>query len=99
MSDYSTHEIVVRVATRVSAYDKEHAVNVASSLLSPVAGVIFVVDNCKLEHSLSDAILEQIKGASYAEGMRDALTYLAELYDGVEDTDLWTDYMSEEESN
>ena len=52
-----------------------------------------------MEHSMSDAILEQIKGASYAEGMRDALTYLAELYDGVEDTDLWADYMSEEETN
>jgi hypothetical protein len=96
MSDYSTHEIVVRVAIRVSAYDKEHAVNVASSLLSPVAGVIFVVDNCKLEHSMSSAILEQTKGASYEEGMRDALTYLNELYDGVEDTDLWTDYMTKE---
>ena len=47
-------------------------------------------------HSMSDAILEQIKGASYEEGMRDALTYLAELYDGVEDTDLWADYMKEE---
>ena len=47
-------------------------------------------------HTMSDAILEQIKGASYEEGMRDALTYLAELYDGVEDTDLWADYMNEE---
>ena len=47
-------------------------------------------------HTMSEAILEQIKGASYEEGMRDALTYLAELYDGVEDTDLWADYMNEE---
>jgi hypothetical protein len=47
-------------------------------------------------HSMSDAILEQTKRISYEEGMRDALTYLAELYDGVEDTDLWADYMKEE---
>jgi len=45
MSDYSTHEIVVKVAIRVSAFDREHAVQVASSLLSPVAGVMFVVDS------------------------------------------------------
>ena len=96
MSDYSTHEIVVRVAIRVSAYDKEHAVQVASSLISPVAGVLFVVDNCQLEHSMSDAVLEQTKGASYEEGMRDALTYLAELYESIEDTDLWADYMTKE---
>jgi hypothetical protein len=99
MSDYSTHEIVVKVAIRVSAYDREHAVHVADGLLSLTDGVIFVADSKQLEHSMSDAILEQIKGASYAEGMRDALTYLAELYDGVEDTDLWADYMSEEKSN
>jgi len=48
-----------------------------------------------MNNSMSDAILEQIKAASYEEGMRDALTYLAELYDGVEDTDLWADYMKE----
>lgn len=45
MSDFNTYEIVVKVAIRVSAYDKEHAVNVASELLSPVAGVMFVKEN------------------------------------------------------
>lgn len=49
-----------------------------------------------MNNSMSDAILEQIKGASYEEGMRDALTYLAELYEGIEETDLWADYMKEE---
>ena len=49
-----------------------------------------------MNNSMSDAILEQIKRLSYEEGMRDALTYLAELYDGVEDTDLWADYFTEE---
>jgi hypothetical protein len=96
MSDYSTHEIVVKVAMRVSAYDKEHAVDVARDLLLDKAGVLFVGKNKQLEHSISGAVLEQIKGASYEEGMRDALTYLAELYDGVEDTDLWADYFTEE---
>lgn len=96
MSDYSTHEIVVKVAMRVSAYDEEHAVNVARELLLDKAGVLFVGENKQLEHSMSDAVLEQIKGASYEEGMRDALTYLAELYESIEDTDLWADYMKEE---
>jgi hypothetical protein len=96
MSDYSTHEIVVKVAMRVSAYDEEHAVNVARDLLLDKDGVLFVAENKQLEHSMSDAVLEQIKGASYEEGMRDALTYLAELYEGIEETDLWADYMNEE---
>ena len=47
-------------------------------------------------HTISEAMLEQIKGASYEEGMRDALNYLSELYEGIEDTDLWADYMTEE---
>lgn len=42
VSDFNTYEITVLVAIRVSAYDKEHAVNVASELLSPVDGVMFV---------------------------------------------------------
>jgi hypothetical protein len=42
MSDFNTYEIVVKVAIRVSAYDKENAVNVAREILSPVAGVMFV---------------------------------------------------------
>jgi hypothetical protein len=96
MSDYSTHEITVKVAMRVSAYDEEHAVNVARDLLLDKAGVLFVAEYKPLAHTLSDGILASIKKASYEEGMRDALTYLAELYDGVEDTDLWTDYMKEE---
>jgi hypothetical protein len=45
VSDFNTYEIVVKVAMRVSAYDEEHAVNVASELLSPVAGVMFVKNN------------------------------------------------------
>jgi hypothetical protein len=94
MSDFNTYEIVVKVAIRVSAYDKEHAVNVASELLTPVAGVMFV-DGKVLEHSMSDAILEQTKSASYEEGVRDALNYLSELYEGVEDTDLWGEYVAE----
>jgi len=98
MSDFSTHEITMKVKMRVSAYDASDAIDVAIGILLPVDGVMFV-DGKVLEHSMSDAILEQIKGASYAEGMRDALTYLAELYDGVEDTDLWADYMTEEENN
>ena len=42
VSDFQTYETVVKVAMRVSAYDKEHAVDVASELLTPIAGVMFV---------------------------------------------------------
>jgi hypothetical protein len=49
-----------------------------------------------MNNTMNDAILEQIKRISYEEGMRDALNYLKDLYDGVEDTDLWADYMNEE---
>jgi len=96
MSDYSTHEIVVKVAIRVSAYDREHAVHVADGLLSLTDGVIFVADSKQLEHSMSDAILEQYKSAAYGQGVRDALTELSSLYEGLEDTNLWADNMKEE---
>lgn len=96
MSDFSTHEVNVKVKMRVSAYDKEHAVEVARELLLKEVGVLFVGEYKPLAHTLSDGILASIKGASYKEGMRDALTYLAELYEGIEETDLWADYMKEE---
>lgn len=48
--------------------------------------------------SMTQAILDQTKAASYEEGMRDALSYLSELFDGVEETDLWADYMENEEA-
>lgn len=44
-------------------------------------------------HTMTDEMLEQIKGASYEEGMRDALNYLSQLFEGVEETDLWSDYI------
>lgn len=48
-------------------------------------------------HTMTEEILAQIKGASYEEGMRDALSYLSELFEGVEETNLWADYMKEGE--
>ena len=50
-----------------------------------------------MNNQMSDAILAQHKRAAYEEGMRDALYYLSDLYDGVEETDIWADFMSEEE--
>jgi hypothetical protein len=48
---------------------------------------------------MSDAILEQIKLASYNDGVVSALSELREVYGaGIEDTDIWAEYM-EEESN
>ena len=32
---------------------------------------------------------------TYEEGVRDALTYLSSLYDGINETDLWNEYMNE----
>ena len=95
MSDFSTHEVTVKVKMRVSAYDASDAVDVAIGILLPVDGVMFV-DGKVLEHSMSDAILEQHKSAAYEQGMRDALDYLSALYDGIQETDLWAEYMPEE---
>ena len=95
MSDFQTYEIVVKVAMRVSAYDEEHAVNVASELLSPVAGVMFVSEN-KLNNSMSDAILKQIREESYNDGVVSALSELREVYGSeLELTDIWGSYMKE----
>ena len=32
----------------------------------------------------------------FAEGVRYALSYLQDLYEGVDETDLWSDFMTEE---
>ena len=54
------------------------------------------MSNNKLEHSMSDAILEQVKTAAYEQGARDILSYLEEVYgEGIHDTDVWAEYMSE----
>jgi hypothetical protein len=35
-------------------------------------------------------------GEEYKEGAQYALEYLSDLYDGVEETDIWSDYFTEE---
>ena len=52
-------------------------------------------NDTKAVWSMTQEILDAIKGESYEEGMRDALSYLSQLFDGVEETDLWADYMKE----
>lgn len=52
-----------------------------------------------MEYSISNAMLEQIKGIAYEQGMKDALSYLVELYESIDETDLWKTYMTEEENN
>ena len=48
-------------------------------------------------HSMSDAILEQTKQLAYEQGVKDALNELSEVYgDGIEETDLWNEYMTKE---
>ena len=50
-----------------------------------------------MNNSMSDAILEQIKGAAYEAGIRYALEQLRDVYgDGITETDLFAEYASEE---
>jgi hypothetical protein len=42
MSDFNTYDVEVTVSMKVSAYDKEHALEVAREILLPVAGVQYV---------------------------------------------------------
>lgn len=48
-------------------------------------------------HTITEELLTKIKGDSFQEGARYVLEYLSELYEGVEDTDIWADYMNTEE--
>jgi hypothetical protein len=36
---------------------------------------------------------------NFKDGVRYALQYLSDLYEGITETDLWADYMKEGESN
>ena len=52
-------------------------------------------------NSMSDAILKQVKKAAYDQGFIDGAKYaiedLMDLFDGVEDTDIYADYFNDEE--
>jgi hypothetical protein len=50
----------------------------------------------KLEHLMSAAILEQHKAESFKEGARYAIEYLMDLFDGIDETDIYSDYFGEE---
>ena len=54
-----------------------------------------------INNSMSDAILSQIKKAAYDQGFIDgakyAIEYLNDLFDGIEETDIYADYFSNEE--
>jgi hypothetical protein len=46
---------------------------------------------------MTEAILKQYKGEAFQEGVRYALEYLRAVYgEGIEQTDIWADYMKEE---
>ena len=47
-------------------------------------------------NTMSDAILKQVKDASFEEGARYVLAELADLYDGITETDIYADFMNEE---
>ena len=50
----------------------------------------------KLERSMSDAILNQIKADAFERGIKTALNELRDVYgEGLEQTDLWAEYMKE----
>ena len=48
-------------------------------------------------HTMSESILNQYKAISYESGVKYALEELREVYGaGIEDTDIWAEYMKEE---
>lgn len=55
-------------------------------------------DEAKGLWTLTAEMLEVIKKDSYKEGVTDALCELSDVFEGVEDTDLWSEYMEEEEN-
>jgi proline racemase len=47
-----------------------------------------------MEHSMSDAILNQIKADAFERGIKTALNELRDVYgEGLEETDIWAEYM------
>ena len=54
----------------------------------------------KLNNSMSDEILKQVKEAAFKEGAISTLEWLEEIYgEGIRDTDAWAAYMDDEETN
>jgi hypothetical protein len=54
----------------------------------------------KLEDTIREVgreIVLDLKGDKFAEGVRYALEYLADLYEGLDETDLWAEFMTEKE--
>lgn len=48
---------------------------------------------------IEEIAFKAIKGDSFEEGVRYALDYLHEVYgEGIEETDIWSEYMDEEEA-
>ncbi len=44
--------------------------------------------------------IQQVKGAAFIEGAKYVLEYLHDVYgEGLEETDIWADYMTEGEAN
>lgn len=100
MSDFNTYEVEVIVKVRVSAYDLEHAAEVAAEVLLEDKAIVSVRELGKLEHTMSSAILKQYKEAAYLEGAQAACSWLEEVYgEGIQATDAWNAYMTEEENN
>jgi proline racemase len=47
-----------------------------------------------MEHSMTDAILNQIKADAFERGIKTALNELRDVYgEGLEETDIWAEYM------
>jgi len=50
----------------------------------------------RMNNTMSDAILTQYRNEAFDNGVRYALEYLSDLIDGLDETDLWGEYMNEE---
>ena len=44
-------------------------------------------------YGVASSLLSENAQEIHAEGVREALYYLSDLYDGVEETDLWAEYV------
>ena len=53
--------------------------------------------DCQGVEMYTNEEIKALKDEAYREGGQEVLNYLQGLYDGVEDTDIWSEFFDEEE--
>jgi hypothetical protein len=70
-------------------------------ITAPTLGEAQAIYNAYFTGVYDDLPMEEIEASAYwhgeefKEGAQYALEYLSDLYDGIEETDIWADYMTE----